>query len=33
MVKKGFKYFIGYKYSDKIKTLCIELPNMSGYTK
>ena len=26
----GFKYFIGYKEDDIVKTLCIILPQMSG---
>ena len=29
----GFKYFIGYKEAEIIKTLCIILPQMSGYIK
>ena len=29
----GFKYFIGYKEGEIIKTLCIILPQMSGYIK
>ena len=29
--KKGFKYFIGYKYGIKVKPLCIFLLKMSGY--
>ena len=32
-VKKGFKYFIGYKYAKKIKPLCVFLPKMTGYRK
>ena len=31
--KKGFKYFIGYKDTKKIKPLCIFLPKMSAYRK
>ena len=30
---KGFKYFIGYKEDDIIKSLCILLPQMSGFIK
>ena len=33
MVKKGFKFFIGYKDAKKIRPLCILLPKMSGYRK
>ena len=33
MVKKGFKYFIGYKDARKIKPLCIFLLKMSAYRK
>ena len=33
MVKKGFKYFIDYKYAKKIRPLCIFLPKMSAYRK
>ena len=29
----GFKYFIGYKESEIVKSLCIILPQMSGYIK
>ena len=29
----GFKYFIGYKKGETIKSLCIILPQMSGYIK
>ena len=29
----GFKYFIGYKEVEIVKTLCIILPQMSGYIK
>ena len=31
--KSSFKYFIGYKYNDVIRPLCIKLPQMIGYTK
>ena len=31
--KKGFKYFIGFKDDEKVKSLCILLPQMSGYAK
>ena len=27
LVKKGFKYFIDYKDNDKVKLMCIILPN------
>ena len=27
----GFKYLIGYKGDDTVKTLCIILPQMNGY--
>ena len=30
---EGFKYFIGYQEGDIVKTLCIILPQMSGYIK
>ena len=30
---KGFKYFIGYKDDNIIRSLCIILPKMSGYIK
>ena len=33
MVKKGFKFFIGYKNAKKIRPLCILLPKMSAYRK
>ena len=33
MVKKGFKFFIGYKDAKKIRPLCILLPRMSAYRK
>ena len=29
----GFQYFIGYKNDDIVKSLCIILPQMSGYIK
>ena len=29
--KKDFKYFIGYKNNNRVKTLCIELPQRDGY--
>ena len=29
----GFKYFIGYKKDDIVKSLCIILPQMSRYKK
>ena len=29
----GFKYFIGYKEDDIVESLCIILPQMSGYIK
>ena len=29
----GFKYFIGYKEGEIVKSLCIILPEMSGYIK
>ena len=31
--KSSFKYFIGYKYNDVIRPLCIKLPQMIGYAK
>ena len=31
--KKGFKCFIGYKDNEKVKSLCIMFPKMSGYKK
>lgn len=31
IVKKNFKYFIGYKYDEKVKPLLIMLPKMTGY--
>ena len=33
MVKKGFKFFIGYKDAKKIRPLCILLPKTSAYRK
>ena len=33
MVKKGFKYFIGYKDAKKIRPLCVFLLKMSTYRK
>ena len=33
MVKKGFKFFIGYKDAKKIRPLCILLPKVSAYRK
>ena len=30
---KGFKYFLGYLKGEIIKSLCIILPQMSGYIK
>ena len=33
MVKKGFKFFIGYKDAKKIRPLCILLSKMSAYRK
>ena len=32
-MKKGFKFFIGYKDAKKIRPLCILLPKMSAYRK
>ena len=29
----GFRYFIGYKEGEIVKSLCIILPQVSGYTK
>ena len=29
----GFKYFIGYQEGEIVKSLCIILSQMSGYTK
>ena len=33
MVKKGFKYFIGYKDAKKIRPLCVFLLKMRAYRK
>ena len=33
MVKKRFKYFIGYKDAKKIRPLCVFLLKMSAYRK
>ena len=33
IVKKGFKYFIGYQEYEIAKPLCIILPQMNGYIK
>ena len=33
IIKKAFKYFIGYQEGEIVKTLCIILPQMSGYIK
>ena len=30
---EGFKYFIGYQEDEIVKSLCIILPQMSGYIK
>ena len=30
---KGFKYFFGYQEGEIVKSLCIILPQMSGYIK
>ena len=30
---EGFKYFIGYLKGEIVKSLCIIVPQMSGYTK
>ena len=32
-VKKGFKYFIGYKDAKKIKPSCVFPPKMTAYRK
>ena len=32
-IKKGFKYFIGYKDGKKVKLLCVMLPKMSTYRR
>ena len=31
--KRSFKYFIGYNDNDIIRTLCIRLPQMTGYAR
>ena len=31
--KNSFQYFIGYNDNDVIRSLCIRLPQMTGYTK
>ena len=31
--KNSFKYFIGYNDNDVIRTLCVKLPQMTGYAK
>ena len=31
--KKGFKYFICYKDSKKVRSLCVILPRMSSYRR
>ena len=31
--KNSFKYFIGYNDNDIIRSLCISLPQMTGYAK
>ena len=33
MIKKDFKYFIGYKVSEKIRPLCIFCPQMITYKR
>ena len=33
LIKKGFKYFIGYQKGDIVKALCIILPQMNGCIK
>ena len=33
MVKKSFKYYIGYDEHDYFGQLCIKLPQMIGYVK
>ena len=30
---EGFKYFVGYQEDEIVKSLCIILPEMSGYIK
>ena len=31
--KNSFKYFIGYRDNDKIRPLCIKLPQKNGYDR
>ena len=31
--KNSFKYFIGYSDDDVIRSLCIKLPQMTGYVR
>ena len=31
--KNSFKYFIGYNDNDATRTLCVRLPQMTGYTR
>ena len=31
--EEGFKYFIGYQENERVKPLCIILPQMNGYIK
>ena len=31
--EEGFKYFIGYQENERVKSLCIILPQMNGYIK
>ena len=31
--KKSFKYFIGYNYNNVIRSLCMKLPQMTGYAR
>ena len=31
--EEGFKYFFGYQENERVKPLCIILPQMNGYTK
>ena len=31
--KNSFKYFIGYNDNDVIRSLCIRLPQMTGYAR
>ena len=30
---KGFKYFVGYKDAEKVRSLCIFIPKMSAYRR